>query len=549
MTSTPNIPPPATLSGITGSGNWAAWLFFPLITCLLFLAWYNRFIQDDAFISFRYAQNLTTGIGLVWNQGETIEGYTNFLWTLIIATGMRFGADPVPFTQLLGMFCFACSLFLTHRLALAVGLKATDALVALLLTGTNYTFSAYATGGLETQMVTTLFLAACLSGVRTITGATGRRRTLISISLLTTLAVLCRMDSALLLWGTGLGVIIFTRGSDTGSGTATSHRRGVWTDIVVLTLIPVVLLIPWCAWKLHYYGDLLPHAFYLKAVNASTLERGLKYFYNFIVSYNLYPFLFVCVFFFGKLFLRENRALLLLAGVITLWFTYILKIGGDFMEFRFMVQVIPPMMILLIWILRICAPKRWMRVASILLILGGSIHHALTFSYDQGTGIEPVEMLEGHLTSPAENWEAIGKTLGRIFSPEDSIVIATTAAGAIPFYSGLRSVDMLGINSPVGASRGVFVGYIPGHQRVLPWSYLNEKGVNLVISHPIVSPEGSAARQLPLVPNDGPPHLNGSLVRIPIGNGYELSVLYIRKNAAIDSALTKFSWPRRQVTF
>src|SRR5262245_51389143 len=32
---------------------------------------------DDAYISYRYARNLARGIGLVYNEGERIEGYTN----------------------------------------------------------------------------------------------------------------------------------------------------------------------------------------------------------------------------------------------------------------------------------------------------------------------------------------------------------------------------------------------------------------------------------------------------------------------------------------
>ena len=58
---------------------------------------------DDAMISMRYAWNFSHGQGLVWNAGERIEGYTNLLWTLIMAvfTGLHGqgqrgagGADP-----------------------------------------------------------------------------------------------------------------------------------------------------------------------------------------------------------------------------------------------------------------------------------------------------------------------------------------------------------------------------------------------------------------------------------------------------------------------
>jgi hypothetical protein len=38
-----------------------------LVAVLMALAWLNRFVQDDAFISFRYARNLAHGNGLTFN--------------------------------------------------------------------------------------------------------------------------------------------------------------------------------------------------------------------------------------------------------------------------------------------------------------------------------------------------------------------------------------------------------------------------------------------------------------------------------------------------
>ena len=55
---------------------------------LALLAWFSSvawFLCDDAFISFRYARNLLEGHGLVFNPGEYVEGYSNFLWVLELA--------------------------------------------------------------------------------------------------------------------------------------------------------------------------------------------------------------------------------------------------------------------------------------------------------------------------------------------------------------------------------------------------------------------------------------------------------------------------------
>jgi hypothetical protein len=42
------------------------------------------FVSDDAYISFRYARNLAEHGQLVFNLGERVEGYTNFLWTVLL---------------------------------------------------------------------------------------------------------------------------------------------------------------------------------------------------------------------------------------------------------------------------------------------------------------------------------------------------------------------------------------------------------------------------------------------------------------------------------
>ena len=80
-------------------------LLFGLVAVLVFLALLNRFIQDDAFISFQYARNLVEGNGLTFNPGERVEGYTNFLWTLLISAGVAIGAEPILWSYVLGL-CF-----------------------------------------------------------------------------------------------------------------------------------------------------------------------------------------------------------------------------------------------------------------------------------------------------------------------------------------------------------------------------------------------------------------------------------------------------------
>ena len=71
-----------------------------LLLCAHSLAF--DFVTDDAFISFVYAKNLVEHGALVFNLGERVEGYTNFLWTVILAGAIKLGLDPVLCAKLLG---------------------------------------------------------------------------------------------------------------------------------------------------------------------------------------------------------------------------------------------------------------------------------------------------------------------------------------------------------------------------------------------------------------------------------------------------------------
>ena len=61
-----------------------------------------EFVKDDAYISFRYAHNFVKGQGLVFNPGERLEGYTNFLWTLLLVPFEALGWDLFQVCEVLG---------------------------------------------------------------------------------------------------------------------------------------------------------------------------------------------------------------------------------------------------------------------------------------------------------------------------------------------------------------------------------------------------------------------------------------------------------------
>ena len=74
------------------------------------------FLIDDAFISFRYARNLVEGQGLVYNPGERIEGYSNFLWVLVEAALLAGGLPILMGTKVLGLCSGVAAVLLTYAL-------------------------------------------------------------------------------------------------------------------------------------------------------------------------------------------------------------------------------------------------------------------------------------------------------------------------------------------------------------------------------------------------------------------------------------------------
>jgi arabinofuranosyltransferase len=142
-------------------------LFLFLVLVAIFLqAHYFGFMLDDPYISFRYAHNLINGHGLEFNVGERVEGYTNFLWTILLAGLMGLGGDPVLASKVLGM-ALSCGtlilVFLLHRKVMGESDNRFRPLLSVGLVATSCYFNLWTVGGLETPLYTVLLLAALWS--------------------------------------------------------------------------------------------------------------------------------------------------------------------------------------------------------------------------------------------------------------------------------------------------------------------------------------------------------------------------------------------------
>ncbi len=505
------------------------------IAALTLLAWFSRFIQDDAFISFRYAENLINGNGLVWNIGERIEGYTNFLWVIMIAAGMRAGIEPIAFSYMLGMIYFPVTLYLFFHLCRLIFNSDVAGYIGVILLGTNHTFSMYATGGLETHFLTLLLIAIAVIIAQNFKSGMWRLHSLLTLSFLLGGAILTRLDTVIPCGIFTLFIII--------NIIQTSQHGEHFTKLAVLLSPAVIIISVWVTWKMNYYGSFLPNSFYAKTAFGSSFETGGRYLHRFFTSYFLYPVLAVLIYSLTSFIKTASISLRMTLLFIIAWLLYVAAVGGDFMEFRFMVTVLPFLTLLVLWLAVQFFNKVLLAALLIGIIIAGNIHHIMTFSYDKDYEIESRVMLHGHLYNRDEQWINAGKILGEAFKEVPEATFAVTTAGAVPFYSKLFCIDMLGLNDTFVTRQGMFLSHRPGHQRIAPVSYLLKRKVNFVISHPTVVPMKQPPTIIPFLPRyPDEPLPDARLIEIPLDNEYKIFIWYLTPTLRINGLIQQKGW-------
>ncbi|HLD64480.1 MAG TPA: hypothetical protein VJA19_00420 [Pseudomonas sp.] len=295
-----------------------------LLSLSLFLleAWTPVEQMDDAFISYRYAQNLLDGQGLVFNPGERVEGYTNLSWTLLVAGGMALGLPASLAGHWLGLLAGLWLLWASYRYAAFLLTPATRWLAGLapgVLLASN-SFAGWSGAGLETS----LFAATAVSALH----AYGRGR-MGMVLLWTVLASLTRPEGVLLA-GLLLGWDWLVRELRERPRHLLTLLRLSWPALGF-----AAYLLLHTAFRLYYYGDYVPNTFHAK-VGGVPLNRGFSYVYHFLIDgpgLLLIPALIAAL---------KYPAYRMGFVYLTLTLAYSVAVGGDaFRLGRFLLPVLP----------------------------------------------------------------------------------------------------------------------------------------------------------------------------------------------------------------
>ena len=458
-----------------------------LISLAAWHSWSRWSLIDDAFISFRYALNLAQGNGLVFNPGERVEGYSNFLWTCLLAIALRAGLSPESAAPAMGMAASLLLLVVLYRWSRDIGLSPGWALVAPAMLAVNRSYAGWATGGLETRLFSLLLvtLAWRLDAER----RSDAKRPWPLSGILAGLACLTRPEG----W---LCPIIVLLTALWPSHRARLSRLATWC--AVFAAIAGTHLV----WRILYYGDWLPNSFRAK-VPGLRVESGLVYLGLFALYHLAAPLAATCLSLpagFGRIRSIAASAAKDLSGFAlpfcAAYIAYVALIGGDHFEFRFMDPALPFLYLSFTLVTARCfataaftmARHAWAALPAILLAATGGISTLSGFhGYDttarflgseRSISIVSMEDESAYLAA----WSRMGQWLARHAAPGESIAVAP--AGAIPYYSGLKTLDMLGINDADLAAMPPLEGLNIGHERMATVETVRARGITYLIGSP-----------------------------------------------------------------
>jgi hypothetical protein len=238
-----------------------------------------HYVNDDAYITFRYSRFWASGRGPYFNVGEHVEGYTNFLLMLLLAPVYAIGGEnAVPvFAKAFSVICGLASIVGTFALSRCTvpatqtnkWRSAVTAAVTAGLVATSAGYAINSTSGLETI----LFSATVVTGVLLGQLGAGRKKWLGS-GIFFALAALTRPEGVLFFAVYWLALVachapsLFAAAiSVPKRGLAALREQPVlWKQLIPDALIVTAVFVAHLLYRHKMYdGEWLPNTFYAKA--------------------------------------------------------------------------------------------------------------------------------------------------------------------------------------------------------------------------------------------------------------------------------------------
>lgn len=201
---------------------------------------------DDAYITYRYARNISQGLGFVYNQGEKILGTTTPIFTLLLSL-IAYISHPEFLSRasfLISIMADTCNVWLIFSLSTSIFKNRGIAL----LTSAVFLLQPFRLNVIQGGMETSLFITALLM---TYIGYIQGERSY-STSIWAAITFLIRPDAVLALLPIYVDWFIHDKRASIKAG-----------------LIALLVISPWMIWSTVYFGSPIPHSIIAKSITYS----------------------------------------------------------------------------------------------------------------------------------------------------------------------------------------------------------------------------------------------------------------------------------------
>ena len=247
--------------------NYTKIIFCIILVYCCFSIFNTPSLEEDSYIYFRFAENIASGNGYVFNQaGERIEGCSSITWLFLLVCFKLLGCNVLATAQLLGIFLGSCSLFVIYKISCCFIQLPRWRLLPVLLTAFSVPFLLRNQMGLEDPLYSFVFLS---------------------------LVLVCLHEKSFKYWPAVFFILVITRPEGMFMAPALlpvfylhrNRRREITRGIALVVLLFVLLF----SLRIFYFHDFLPSPFYHKVV-PDKWKYGLIYAGGFLKDYYVYFF-------------------------------------------------------------------------------------------------------------------------------------------------------------------------------------------------------------------------------------------------------------------
>lgn len=429
-------------------------ILFALGTIIFFPKW----IVDDAYITFRYSENLANHFQLIYNiNSHPVEGYTGIILPVLIAFAIKFGISPIVATHSIGIISFvAAGIFLVLLLK---KIKISD--IVCSITVLIFTFIpiiyTHIFSGLETILFLSNIIIVVYCSIDILNYSYNKIFPLVLFSLLPLFLSLVRPEGVLF----SILITLFC-----GIYYYTEKKYLFKKFIIIIISMFIIPFIIYFLWRWNYYGQFFPNTYYLKAGDFSYAYESYNSFIEFFTKYLALPLiisLFLIMINIDKVWkeIKNNESEILSKEFLfillpTLLFTIILLLQYFYtdllMDFshRFFIPTLPAFLILFAVLLNIgfkniknlTISNPLTSKAYIVLLVYFFCLHFYSIIPDMKKEVDLASRMKILLD---EVHIPTGKYIQKHFNKNLSLLVHADA-GAIPYFAKLKTIDFGGLN-------------------------------------------------------------------------------------------------------